>query len=116
MDDGRNQLFREYVRLLRGLKPKVLVMENVSGLVKDYASYCTLFLICGCSFGNTLRSRSFLPCRFVGEGPSGGATRMSPLLFARRARTSPSLAKTRTVPSLTAIRSAISGTVNHPRS
>ena len=34
MDDGRNQLFREYIRLLRGLQPKVLVMENVSGMVK----------------------------------------------------------------------------------
>jgi len=34
MDDGRNQLSREYVRLLQGLKPKVLVMENVSGMVK----------------------------------------------------------------------------------
>ena len=34
MDDGRNQLFLEYVRLLRGLRPKVLVMENVSGMVK----------------------------------------------------------------------------------
>jgi len=34
MDDGRNQLFREYVRLLRGIQPKVLVMENVSGMVK----------------------------------------------------------------------------------
>lgn len=34
MDDPRNQLFREYVRLLRGLKPKVFVMENVSGMVK----------------------------------------------------------------------------------
>ena len=33
-DDSRNQLFREYVRLLRGLKPKVFVMENVSGMVK----------------------------------------------------------------------------------
>ena len=32
-DDGRNQLFREYVRLLRGLRPKVFVMENVKGLV-----------------------------------------------------------------------------------
>jgi len=32
--DGRNQLFREYVRLLRGLRPKVFVMENVSGMVK----------------------------------------------------------------------------------
>lgn len=34
MEDDRNQLFREYVRLLRGLKPKVFVMENVSGMVK----------------------------------------------------------------------------------
>ena len=30
MNDWRNQLFKEYVRLLRGLKPKVFVMENVS--------------------------------------------------------------------------------------
>lgn len=34
LDDPRNQLFREYVRLLRGLQPKVFVMENVSGIVK----------------------------------------------------------------------------------
>lgn len=34
LDDPRNQLFREYVRILRGLKPKVFVMENVSGMVK----------------------------------------------------------------------------------
>lgn len=34
LDDSRNQLFREYVRLIRGLQPKVLVMENVSGMVK----------------------------------------------------------------------------------
>lgn len=34
LNDPRNQLFREYVRLLRGLKPKVFVMENVSGMVK----------------------------------------------------------------------------------
>ncbi|NUO80147.1 DNA (cytosine-5-)-methyltransferase [candidate division KSB1 bacterium] len=32
--DNRNQLFKEYVRLLQGLKPKVFVMENVSGMVK----------------------------------------------------------------------------------
>jgi len=30
--DGRNQLFRQYVRLLRGLKPRAFVMENVSGM------------------------------------------------------------------------------------
>jgi DNA (cytosine-5)-methyltransferase 1 len=34
ISDKRNQLFREYVRLLRGLQPKVFVMENVSGMVK----------------------------------------------------------------------------------
>ena len=33
-DDSRNQLFQEYVRLLRGLRPKCFVMENVSGMVK----------------------------------------------------------------------------------
>lgn len=33
-DDERNQLFRQYVRLLRGFRPKLLVMENVSGMVK----------------------------------------------------------------------------------
>lgn len=32
--DDRNQLFREYVRLLKGLQPKVLVMENVPGMVQ----------------------------------------------------------------------------------
>jgi len=34
MGDVRNQLSFEFVRLLRGLQPKVFVMENVSGLVK----------------------------------------------------------------------------------
>lgn len=34
LDDPRNSLFKEYVRLLRGLRPKVFVMENVSGMVK----------------------------------------------------------------------------------
>ena len=34
MDDPRNQLFKEYIRILHGLMPKVFVMENVSGMVK----------------------------------------------------------------------------------
>lgn len=34
IEDPRNSLFREYVRLLRGLRPKAFVMENVSGMVK----------------------------------------------------------------------------------
>lgn len=33
INDDRNQLFREYVRLLRGLKPKIFIMENVFGMV-----------------------------------------------------------------------------------
>ena len=32
--DPRNQLFAEFVRLLRGLQPKTFVMENVGGMVK----------------------------------------------------------------------------------
>lgn len=34
LDDPRNALFKEYVRLLVGLKPKVLIMENVPGMVR----------------------------------------------------------------------------------
>jgi DNA (cytosine-5)-methyltransferase 1 len=34
VDDPRNQLFKEFTRLLSGLQPKVFVMENVSGMVK----------------------------------------------------------------------------------
>lgn len=34
MFDPRNELYMEYVRLLRGLRPKIMIMENVSGLVK----------------------------------------------------------------------------------
>ena len=34
MGDARNQLFREFVRLLSGLRPRAFVMENVSGMVK----------------------------------------------------------------------------------
>lgn len=31
-DDPRNRLFEQYIRLLRGLAPKVMIMENVTGL------------------------------------------------------------------------------------
>lgn len=33
MSDKRNVLFEQYVRLLKGLQPKVFVMENVPGLI-----------------------------------------------------------------------------------
>ena len=34
LDDPRNQLFREYVRLLQGLQPRTFVMENVAGMAR----------------------------------------------------------------------------------
>jgi len=34
LDDPRNQLFREFTRLLAGLQPRVFVMENVTGLIE----------------------------------------------------------------------------------
>jgi DNA (cytosine-5)-methyltransferase 1 len=34
LTDPRNSLFKDYVRLLKGLMPKTFVMENVSGMVK----------------------------------------------------------------------------------
>ncbi len=34
MEDPRNGLFHEYVRLLHDLKPRVFIMENVSGMIK----------------------------------------------------------------------------------
>lgn len=34
LDDPRNYLFREYERLIKGIQPKVFVMENVGGMVK----------------------------------------------------------------------------------
>lgn len=39
IDDPRNSLFREYVRLLRGLQPRVFIMENVSGMVKGHMKH-----------------------------------------------------------------------------
>jgi DNA (cytosine-5)-methyltransferase 1 len=39
IDDPRNSLFREYIRLLQGLQPKVFVMENVAGMVKSHMKH-----------------------------------------------------------------------------
>jgi DNA (cytosine-5)-methyltransferase 1 len=34
LTDSRNDLFKDYIRLIDGLQPKVFVMENVSGMMK----------------------------------------------------------------------------------
>lgn len=36
IDDPRNVLFEEFVRLLKALRPKVFVMENVTGLIQGH--------------------------------------------------------------------------------
>lgn len=44
-DDPRNSLFKEYARLLKELRPKVFVMENVTGMVKGYMKQAYLQII-----------------------------------------------------------------------
>lgn len=44
-DDPRNGLFREYARLLAELRPRVFVMENVTGMVKGYMKQAYLTII-----------------------------------------------------------------------
>lgn len=44
-DDPRNSLFKEYARLLNELKPKVFVMENVTGMVKGCMKQAYLTII-----------------------------------------------------------------------
>ena len=34
LNDSRNDLFKDFVRLIEGLQPKVFIMENVSGMIK----------------------------------------------------------------------------------
>lgn len=34
VNDDRNNLFKEYARLVRGLQPKVFIMENVTGMIR----------------------------------------------------------------------------------
>jgi len=46
-NDSRNDLFKEFVRLLRDLQPKVFVFENVSGLVKGYMKQIYLEIMKG---------------------------------------------------------------------
>ena len=40
VNDERNMLFKEFVRLIDGLQPKVFVMENVSGMIKGKMKGC----------------------------------------------------------------------------
>ena len=64
MDDPRNELFREYIRLLRGFKPKVFVMENVSGMVKGKMAHAFVEILaalkeCGYKVSARLLSTAF---------------------------------------------------------
>ncbi len=44
-NDPRNSLFMEFVRLLSELRPKVFVMENVTGMVKGYMKQAYLKIV-----------------------------------------------------------------------
>ena len=56
--DSRNELYLEFVRLLRGLQPKVFVMENVSGLVKGKMKLIFVAILTDLkSCGYTVRAR-----------------------------------------------------------
>lgn len=46
IDDSRNQLYREYIRLLKGLRPKIFVMENVAGLVRGKMKIIFAEILC----------------------------------------------------------------------
>ena len=64
MSDERNQLFREFTRLLQGLRPKTFVMENVGGLVKGkmkliFAEILTELKACGYRVSCRLLSAKF---------------------------------------------------------
>lgn len=55
-NDARNHLFEEYCRLLKGLQPKVFVMENVKGMVTGkmkitFAACLRLLKDCGYDVG-----------------------------------------------------------------
>ena len=52
-DDPRNSLFKEYARLLDELKPKMFVMENVTGMVKGHMKQAYLKIMAtlrGCGY------------------------------------------------------------------
>jgi DNA (cytosine-5)-methyltransferase 1 len=46
LDDPRNLLFREYLRILRAFRPKVFVMENVPGLLRGAMKQLYLAMVC----------------------------------------------------------------------
>ncbi|WP_051964144.1 DNA cytosine methyltransferase [Deinococcus misasensis] len=65
IDDPRNQLFREFVRLLRGVQPRAFVMENVAGMVKGkmkqvFAEILTELKSCGYEVACRKLNASFL--------------------------------------------------------
>ena len=44
-DDPRNSLFADFARLVKGLQPRVFVMENVTGMVKGHMKQAYLTII-----------------------------------------------------------------------
>lgn len=65
-DDPRNQLFREYIRLLEGLRPKILVMENVSGMIQGKMKLIFTEILIGLKNAGYEVSARLLNAKFFG--------------------------------------------------
>ena len=64
IDDPRNSLFKQYVRLLDGLQPRVFVFENVRGLVSGkmravYADIVKTLRGCGYATATEIKTASY---------------------------------------------------------
>lgn len=60
VNDARNDLFREFARLIDGLQPKVFVMENVSGMIKGKMKGMFIEIM------NTLKSMNYnVKCKLM---------------------------------------------------
>jgi DNA (cytosine-5)-methyltransferase 1 len=64
LNDSRNDLFLQYVRLLEGLQPRAFVMENVSGMVKGkmrlrFVEILTALRACGYQVSARLMNAEF---------------------------------------------------------
>lgn len=105
--DDRNQLFQQFTRLIKGVQPKVFVMENVSGMVKGpmkliFAECLKQLKACGyqvkarllnAQYFNTPQKRQrliFIGCRNdLGIEPSHPKAQTKPVLVREALRDCP---------------------------
>jgi len=75
-DDPRSQLFRDFVRILRGMKPRVFVMENVGGMIVGKMKYIFREVY------NTLQAQGYeMECRLLDAAAYGVPQHRKRLIF-----------------------------------